>query len=84
MDGAKEMMEQQLMTAQIRVCDLDLDKILQHPDVTGMGICLAEDGASYAFIVYVRENTPAVRKAIPRVVDGVPVRVFESGEFVPF
>ena len=30
-DGAREVMEHQLMTAQIRVHDLDLDEILQQP-----------------------------------------------------
>lgn len=57
------------------------ENILQIRGVVGMGIGLAEDGEDYAFVVYVKKRTPEVERLAPRQVEGVSVRLVESGEF---
>lgn len=54
------------------------------PDVVGMGIGMAESGLGPAIIVYVKSLTASTRNAVPRQLEGVPVRVIESGEFTAF
>ncbi len=45
-DGAREMMEYQLMTAQIRVHDLDLEEILPQPVAENLAQAVIENGNS--------------------------------------
>ncbi|MFQ5737958.1 MAG: hypothetical protein ACE5JX_03015 [Acidobacteriota bacterium] len=55
--------------------------IFRHRGVVGMSIGLAQNGEDLAFRVYVKAMTPELRGSLPRQLDGVPVRVIESGEF---
>ena len=57
------------------------DAILNVPGVVGMGIGLTEDGKGLAFVVYCKKLTTQVRAMVPRHVEGVPVRLIESGVF---
>jgi hypothetical protein len=51
------------------------------PGVVGLGIGLNEDGQGLAFIVYVEKMTDTVQTQLPYTIEGVPVRVIESGIF---
>jgi hypothetical protein len=49
--------------------------------VVGVGVGVSETVAGEAVVeVYVEKSTPAVRSAVPGQVDGVPVKVVETGE----
>jgi hypothetical protein len=57
------------------------DNIMGIPGVVGIGIGLTEDGADLAFIVYVEKLTSSVEVQVPNRIEGVPVRMIESGIF---
>lgn len=57
------------------------DSVMNIPGVVGIGIGLTEDGKDLAFIVYVEKLTPAVEAQVPDRIEGVPVRIIESGIF---
>ena len=49
--------------------------------VVGVGVGVSETVAGEAVVeVYVEKATPAVRSVVPGHVDGVPVKVVETGE----
>jgi hypothetical protein len=50
--------------------------------LTGMGI--SRDGQQDAFVIYARKRTAALMNQLPNSIEGVPVRVVESGEFRPY
>jgi hypothetical protein len=53
--------------------------VFANPGVVSMGVGRREAGDGYAFVVSVEKKTPAVLKAIPHRIEGVPVRVLETG-----
>ena len=57
------------------------NNILAIRGVVGMGIGLAEEGQDYAFVVFVKKKTLQVERLTPRRLEGVSVRLVESGEF---
>jgi hypothetical protein len=57
------------------------DSIMNIPGVVGIGIGLTEDGKDLAFIVYVEKLTLAVEAQVTDRIEGVPVRLIESGIF---
>ena len=58
--------------------------ILGVPGVGGIGIGRTADGSGPAFIVYCVRRTAAVLTRVPSQLEGVPVRIVESGEFRAF
>lgn len=50
--------------------------------VRGVGIGLDESGSEPVLVVFGEKITPALRRAIPKSVEGSPVRLIESGVFV--
>lgn len=58
--------------------------VMNAPGVVGMGVGLDEAGGGPAIIVYVSAMTAAARRATPSQLEGIPVRMIESGEFVAF
>lgn len=57
------------------------DSIMDIPGVVGIGIGLTVDGKDMAFIVYVEKLMPSARAQVPDHIEGVPVRMIESGIF---
>ena len=57
------------------------DRVMGIPGVVGIGIGLTEDGQDLAFIVYVEKLTPSIKAQVPARIEGVPVRLIESGIF---
>ena len=57
------------------------DGVMGIPEVVGIGIGLTEDGKDLAFIIYVEKLTPSVKAQVPDHLEGVPVRMIESGIF---
>ncbi len=55
--------------------------LLGVPGVVGVGVGASETVAGEAVVeVYVERDTPAVRSALPGRVDGVPVKIVETGQ----
>lgn len=59
----------------------DLFKI---PGVIGTGIGAANQPGKVAIQVYVDHETPQIDSAVPATVEGVPVKVIETGQFTAF
>ncbi|MBI4482011.1 MAG: hypothetical protein HY652_03875 [Acidobacteria bacterium] len=61
------------------------DSLFALPGVVGTGIGASEIAPGVAVIeVYVRAATPDVRRAIPAALEGIPVRIVETGEIVAY
>ena len=56
-------------------------KVMNIPGVVGIGIGLTEDGKELCFIVYLEKVTASARATVPVRIEGVPVRIVESGIF---
>ena len=50
--------------------------------VRGVGIGLDDSGTKHALVVFGEKITAALRRAVPRTIEGVPVRLIESGVLV--
>ncbi len=48
--------------------------------VVGVGIGLSEDGTTHVIEVYVKKHTPEIEGKLPKQLDGVKVRIVETGE----
>ena len=57
------------------------EAIFSLPGVVGMGIGLTEDGKGPAFVVYCKKLRPEARALFPHHLEGVPVRLIETGVF---
>ena len=57
------------------------ERIFQNAGVVGMGVGLNEAGTGYAFVIYVDQLNTALQASLPTTIEGVPVRIEESGEF---
>lgn len=58
-------------------------EVLAIPGVVGIGIGPAADADRLEFKLYVSELDAAARQAIPRDLEGVPVKVEVTGRFAP-
>jgi hypothetical protein len=56
------------------------ERLMAIPGVTGLGI--GQQRGVPAIVVMVSKLTPALRAAVPRVIEGHPVVVEQSGEIV--
>jgi len=61
--------------------DRNVDQILSVPGVVGSGIAFSPDGTRPVIQVYAASNASAVRRQLPRFLDGIEVQVVETGEF---
>jgi hypothetical protein len=59
----------------------DLSKI---PGVIGTGIGAADQPGKVAIQVYVDHETPQIDSAVPTTLEGMPVKVIETGKFTAF
>ena len=57
------------------------EAVFNVPGVVGMGIGLTEDSKGPAFVVYCKKQRPEARALVPHHLEGVPVRVIETGVF---
>jgi len=60
------------------------DELLKLDEVTAVGIGAGADSDSAGLIIYVKKDTPQVRKLLPPKIDGVAVRIVQSGVFHAF
>jgi hypothetical protein len=58
--------------------------LMSIPGVVGAGVAAGDRPGRYAIEVYVVEDTAEVRAQIPPSVEGVPVRMIETGEIVAY
>jgi hypothetical protein len=57
------------------------EAVMSIEGVVGMGIGQGDDGKPPQFEIYVRKYTPELEQKIPKSLDGVRVRIVETGEF---
>jgi hypothetical protein len=57
------------------------DAVFSIPGVTGIGIGWVENGKQLGFVIYCQKMSTRVRSAVPTTLQGVPVRLVESGLF---
>jgi hypothetical protein len=62
--------------------DRNHDRLMAIPGVTGLGI--GDKNGRPAIIILVRQLTPDLKIRLPRVLEGHPVVVEQSGEIVAF
>ncbi|NIM99906.1 MAG: hypothetical protein GTO24_18095 [candidate division Zixibacteria bacterium] len=55
--------------------------IMSLADVVGIGIGSGKDGQGYEFVVYSERLGPEITRQVPQQIEGVPVRLKESGPF---
>jgi virginiamycin B lyase len=55
------------------------DQLLSVEGVHGVGIGLGENRQDFVFDVFVTKRTPELEQAIPQEIEGVPVRLVETG-----
>jgi len=53
-------------------------------DAIGTGIGVNDGSGHPSLEVYVKKLTPEMQAAAPKDVDGIPVKLIESGEFVAY
>jgi hypothetical protein len=58
-------------------------ELLGRPGVSGLGVEKDEAGAD-VFALHVSTDDPGVLAALPRELEGYPVRIVHSGPFRPF
>jgi hypothetical protein len=57
------------------------DELLKLDDVTAVGIGAGPDSDQAGLVIFVKQDTPQVRKLLPKKIDGVPVQIVQSGIF---
>ncbi len=62
--------------------DLHHDRLMAVPGVTGLGI--GDKHGKPAIVIMVRQVTPDLKARLPRVLEGHPVVVEQTGEIVAF
>jgi virginiamycin B lyase len=55
------------------------DRLLSLEGVHGVGIGLGENGRDFVFDVFVTKRTPELEQAVSQEIEGVPVRLVETG-----
>jgi hypothetical protein len=63
------------------VKDRHEQELLKLDDVAGTAIGRGDDPGQAAMLVLLKKDTPEVRAQIPNEIEGVPVKIIESGEF---
>ena len=66
------------------VRDQHEDELMSIPGAVGTGIAISDQPGQPAIEVYVEKMTPQAQAAAPQDVEGVPLKVIESGEFVAY
>jgi hypothetical protein len=66
------------------VRDRHEDQLMSVPGAVGSAIAAGDQPGQAAIVVYVTKMTPQVKAAVPKDVEGTPVKVIESGEIVAY
>ncbi len=66
------------------VRDRHKDELMKIPGAVGTGIGVGDEPGQPAIEVYVKKLTPEVQAVTPAQVDGVQVKLIESGDIVPY
>ncbi|HSV22653.1 MAG TPA: hypothetical protein VLJ17_06450 [Xanthobacteraceae bacterium] len=74
----------QALTAATSVRDRHESQLMNIKDAVGTGIGVSDGSGHPSLEVYVKKLTPEMQAAAPKDVDGLPVKLVESGEFVAY
>ena len=59
--------------------------ILKIRDVVGIGVGLSDTAPGQVVIeAYVKKPVPFMKKRIPEMLDGIPIKIVETGEIVAY
>jgi len=72
------------VTAVAAVRDRHESQLMSIPDAVGTGIGISDGSGRPSLEVYVKKLTPEAQAAASKDVEGLPVKVIESGEFVAY
>jgi len=72
------------LNAVTAVRDRHESQLMNIKDAVGTGIGVSDGSGHPSLEVYVKKLTPEMQAAAPKDVDGVPVKLVESGEFVAY
>jgi hypothetical protein len=72
------------LNAVTAVRDRHESQLMSIQDAVGTGIGVSDGSGHPSLEVYVKKLTPAAQDAAPKEVDGIPVKLIESGEFVAY
>jgi hypothetical protein len=66
------------------VRDQHEDSLMKIAGAVGTGIAASDQPGQAAIAVYLDKLTPRAQAAAPKVIEGLPVKLIESGEFNAF
>ena len=64
------------------VMDAHVSELMGIPGVTGVAVGALEDGTP-CILVLVEKKTDEIARKIPKLIEGHPTKIFESGEIKP-
>ncbi len=74
----------EVVTAAAAVRDRNESQLMSIPDAVGTGIGVSDGSGHPSIEVYVKKLTPEAQAAVSKDVEGLPVKLVESGEFVAY
>jgi hypothetical protein len=77
-------MSREVVASATSVRDRHEDDLMRIPGAVGTGIGIGDEPGKPAIIVYVKKMTPEAQAAAPKDIEGVPVKLIQSGGFVAY
>ncbi len=77
-------MSKDLVDSATAVRDRHEDELMKIPGAVGTAIGISDQPGQPAIEVYVKKMTPQAKAAVPKDVEGVPVKLIENGGFVAY
>jgi hypothetical protein len=72
------------VAAAAAVRDRHEDSLMSIPGAVGTGVGAGDQPGQTTIVIYVNKLTPQVQAAAPKEVEGTPVKLIETGEFVAY
>jgi hypothetical protein len=77
-------MSKEAVASATAVRDRHEDDLMRIPGAVGTGVGIGDQPGQPAIIIYVKKMTPEAQAAAPKDVEGVPVKLIQSGGFVAY
>jgi hypothetical protein len=77
-------MPKEVVDSATSVRDRHEDALMSIPGAVGTAIGASDQPGHPAIVVYLKKMTPEAQAAAPKTVEGMPVKLIESGEFVAY
>lgn len=77
-------MSKEVVASATAIRDRHEDDLMRIPGAVGTGVGIGDEPGQPAIIVYVKKITPETQAATPKDVEGVQVKLIQSGGFVAY